>query len=78
MNNSSSYYKYITFLLLLFHFLTVFSEKYMIESSTSALLRDESELTNNCYSFPDQDFGKSNNIKSVYGSSPHIILKQGQ
>jgi hypothetical protein len=41
------------------------------------ILRDESELVNNCYDFPSKDFGKSNSIRSEYGTSPKVLLDIG-
>jgi hypothetical protein len=42
-----------------------------------ATLRDKSELTSHCYHFPAKDFGKQNNVKLTYGSSPHVLLEAG-
>lgn len=41
------------------------------------ILRDSSELTSHCYHFPSQDFGKDNSVKSMYGSSPHLLVSVG-
>lgn len=42
--------------------------------SASGKLLDDSELTSHCYHFPAKDFGKNNNVKDTYGSSPTLIL----
>lgn len=46
-------------------------------SQIFSILRNESELTTHCYNFPAKDFGKVNNVKTVHGSSPALILKVG-
>jgi hypothetical protein len=43
------------------------------------VLRDESELSLNCYNnFPTEDFGRTNSVKNTYGSSPHVVLGVGE
>lgn len=50
---------------------------YIIDEQVIATLRDKSELTFHCYHFPGKDFGKQNNVKLTYGSSPHVLLDAG-
>jgi hypothetical protein len=40
-------------------------------------LRPESDLTSSCYDFPNEDFGRDNSVKNTYGSSPHVLLAEG-
>ena len=40
-------------------------------------LRGSEELTAHCYHFPGKDYGKSNNVKLEYGSSPYLLLGKG-
>lgn len=46
-------------------------------TQSAAILRPENELSSHCYNFPAKDFGKSNNVRSVYGASPKLILNIG-
>jgi hypothetical protein len=41
------------------------------------LLRPESALTPSCYDVPASDFGRTNNVRATYGSSPHVQLAVG-
>lgn len=43
----------------------------------NGILRSSSELTNSCYGVPENDFGRSNNVKDTYGKSPKVILNVG-
>ena len=45
--------------------------------SARGILRDSDELTKHCYHFPSKDYGKDNNVKDTYGSSPHVMLNVG-
>jgi hypothetical protein len=40
-------------------------------------LRSSDELITSCYEFPEKDFGKANNVRSTYGSSPKLMLDVG-
>lgn len=40
-------------------------------------LRPESELIHQCYDFPTTDFGRSNNVRLTYGSSPKVLVNVG-
>ena len=46
-------------------------------SLASADLLPEGELITNCYNFPAETFGYTNNVKNSYGSSPHLPLDVG-
>jgi len=41
------------------------------------ILRSSDDLTSHCYHFPSKDFGKDNNVKNTYGSSPKVMVKVG-
>ena len=45
--------------------------------SLSTALRSESALVQSCYNFPAEDFGKANNVRSTYGSSPKVVVNVG-
>lgn len=49
----------------------------LLQSRIHASLQDESKLTSHCYHFPARDYGKPNNVKQTYGSSPKLILSAG-
>lgn len=40
-------------------------------------LRPASELTDNCFNFPEANFDRRNSIKGKYGSSPHMMMEVG-
>ena len=40
-------------------------------------LRPASELSDNCFNFPEVNFNRANSIKGVYGSSPHMMMELG-
>lgn len=42
-----------------------------------AILRSSDDLTKHCYHFPAMDYGYGNNVKDTYGSSPHVLLAEG-
>lgn len=44
---------------------------------SNVVLRPETELNRQCYDFPGVDFGRTNNVRSTYGSSPHLMLDVG-
>ena len=39
-----------------------------------SILKPESELITRCYHFPAKDYGRTNNVKLTYGSSPKGIF----
>lgn len=39
-------------------------------NNTTGILKPESELITHCYHFPAKDYGRTNNVKLTYGSSP--------
>lgn len=41
------------------------------------MLLPETELSTNCYNFPEDNFGRHNSVKNSYGSSPHLMLEVG-
>jgi hypothetical protein len=43
----------------------------------AGVLRSSDELTNHCYHFPAKDYGKDNNVKTTYGSSPQVMVEVG-
>lgn len=49
----------------------------IIIARVKAILRSDNELTVHCYDFPARDFGKANNVKSLHGASPKLILNIG-
>ena len=57
-----------TFVLLLFSHQT---------TTVIGALRSESELIHQCYDFPTTDFGRSNNVRLTYGSSPKVLINVG-
>ena len=57
-----------TFVLLLFSHQT---------TTVIGALRPESELIHQCYDFPSTDFGRSNNVRLTYGSSPKVLINVG-
>lgn len=42
-----------------------------------AELLPDTELVTNCFDFPQDNFDTSNSVKSVYGSSPHLVRDTG-
>lgn len=40
-------------------------------------LLPETELSTNCYNFPEDDFHRDNSVKHVYSKSPHLVLELG-
>jgi hypothetical protein len=50
---------------------------YFSSFSLSSNLRSPDELTSTCYQFPERDFGKANNVRAMYGSSPKLIMNVG-
>jgi peroxiredoxin len=40
-------------------------------AQSNAELKPESELTHSCFGFPGKSFHRTNNVKKLYGSSPH-------
>ena len=43
-------------------------------NNVKSILKPESELTTHCYHFPAKDYGRTNNVKLTYGSSPKGII----
>lgn len=48
-----------------------------LQATVVGILRSSDELTSHCYHFPGKDFGKDNNVKTTYGSSPHVLVNVG-
>lgn len=42
-----------------------------VSAIASASLRDESELTNSCFGFPQMTFHRKNCVKDTHGASPY-------
>lgn len=42
-----------------------------------SVLLPETELSTNCYNFPEDDFHKDNSVKNTYSKSPHLMLELG-
>ena len=43
----------------------------------NVILRPAEDLTTQCFDFPNTDFGKSNNVRVTYGSSPKLMMNVG-
>ena len=50
---------------------------FLLPGIANIVLRPEAELTRQCYDFPGTDFGRTNNVRLKYGSSPHLMLDVG-
>lgn len=40
-------------------------------------LLPETELSTNCYNFPEDDFHRDNSVRNAYSKSPHLMLELG-
>ncbi|CAM9629894.1 unnamed protein product [Pylaiella littoralis] len=46
-------------------------------SGVNTNLLSQTELSTNCYNFPEESFGSSNSVRNSFGSSPHLMLELG-
>ena len=61
-------------IIVLFTSLLLFSHQ---TTTITGSLRPDNDLIHQCYDFPMTDFGRSNNVRLTYGSSPKVLMNVG-